>query len=151
MQALLVFILYVRSTAINPADPGIMYKFDSGRMNNTNSNHGLSARDLPGKFDEHSNDARSSLSSASRSSIGTANAIKKGQLEAGRLDKQVVSLNRKSSCCRIGGVFCFLFVHEDCRKTDGAAEEEVAGEDALFCTLCNAEVDNLIFFFFYLL
>ncbi|XP_009778491.1 probable protein S-acyltransferase 19 [Nicotiana sylvestris] len=138
--ALLVFILYVRSTAINPADPGIMYKFDSGRMNNTNSNHGLSARDLPGKFDEHSNDARSSLSSASRSSIGTANAIKKGQLEAGRLDKQVVSLNRKSSCCRIGGVFCFLFVHEDCRKTDGAAEEEVAGEDALFCTLCNAEV-----------
>ncbi|XP_059318394.1 probable protein S-acyltransferase 19 isoform X1 [Lycium ferocissimum] len=134
--ALLVFVLYVRSTAINPADPGIMSKFDSGRMNNNNSKHGLSAR----KFDEHSNDARSSLSSASRSSIAAANSIKRGQQEAGRLDNEVVSLTRKSSCCKFGGVFCFLFVHEDCHKMDGAAEEEGMGEDALFCTLCNAEV-----------
>ncbi|KAJ8564380.1 hypothetical protein K7X08_000840 [Anisodus acutangulus] len=133
--ALLVFVLYVRSTAINPADPGIMSKFDSGRMIDTNSKHGLSAK----KFDEHSNDAHSSLSASSRSSIAAANSIKKGQQEAGRLD-EVVSVTRKSSCCKIGGVFCFLFVHEDCRKMDGAAEEEGTGEDALFCTLCNAEV-----------
>ncbi|KAL1567584.1 putative protein S-acyltransferase 19 [Salvia divinorum] len=31
--AILVFILYVRSTAINPADPGIMYKFGPELMN----------------------------------------------------------------------------------------------------------------------
>ncbi|XP_016572703.1 probable protein S-acyltransferase 19 isoform X2 [Capsicum annuum] len=138
--ALLVFVLYVRSTAINPADPGIMSKFDSGRMNDTNSKHGLSVRDRPGKFDELSNDAHSSLSSASRSSIAAANSIKKGQQEAGRLDNEVVSLPRKSSFCKIGGVFCFLFVHEDCREKDGTAEEEGTGEDALFCTLCHAEV-----------
>ncbi|CAN4096755.1 unnamed protein product [Withania somnifera] len=138
--ALLVFVLYVRSTAINPADPGIMSKFDSGRMNDTNSKHGLSARDRPGKFDELSNDAHSFLSSASKSSIAAANSIKKGQHKAGRLDNEVVSLSRKSSCCMFVGVLCFLFVHEDCRKKDGAAEEEGTGEDALFCTLCNAEV-----------
>ncbi|KAL3368833.1 hypothetical protein AABB24_009578 [Solanum stoloniferum] len=138
--ALLVFVLYVRSTAINPADPGIMSKFDSGRMNDTNSKHGLSARNRSGKFDELSNDGRSSLSSASRTSIAAAKSIKKGQQEAGRLDNEVVSLTRNSSCCKIGGVFCFLFVHKDCRKKDGAAEEEGTGEDALFCTLCNAEV-----------
>lgn len=138
--ALLVFVLYVRSTAINPADPGIMSKFDSGRMNDTNSKHGLSARNRSGKFDERSNDGRSSLSSASRTSIAAAKSIKKGQQEAGRLDNEVVSLTRNSSCCKIGGVLCFLFVHKDCRKKDGAAEEEGTGEDALFCTLCNAEV-----------
>lgn len=138
--ALLVFVLYVRSTAINPADPGIMSKFDSGKMNDTNSKHGFSARNRSGKFDELSNDARSSLSSASRTSIAAAKSIKKGQQEAGRLGNEVVSLTRSSSCCKIGGVFCFLFVHEDCRNEDGAAEEEGTGEDALFCTLCNAEV-----------
>lgn len=147
LQALLVFVLYVRSTAINPADPGIMSKFDSGRMNDTNSKHGLSARDRPGKFDELSNDAHSSVSSASRTSAAAANSIKRGQQGPGRLDNEVVSLTRKSSCCKIGGVLCFLFVHEDCRKTDGAAAEEGTGEDALFCTLCNAEVANLLFCF----
>ncbi|CAN4097472.1 unnamed protein product [Withania somnifera] len=134
------FFLYVRSTAINPADPGIMSKFDSGRMNDTNSKHGLSARDQPGKFDELSNDAHSSLSSASRSSIAAANSMKKGQQEMGRLDNEVVSLTRETSGCKFGGVFCFLCVQEDCREKDGATEEEGTGEDALFCTLCNAEV-----------
>lgn len=106
--ALLVFVLYVRSTAINPADPGIMSKFDSGKMNDTNSKHGFSARNRSGKFDELSNDARSSLSSASRTSIAAAKSIKKGQQEAGRLGNEMVSLTRSSSCCKIGGVFCFL-------------------------------------------
>ncbi|KAG6660533.1 hypothetical protein CIPAW_03G112800 [Carya illinoinensis] len=104
--ALLVFILYVRCTAINPADPGIMSTFDPAVTNKLNTNNQLSVKDLSRKFDEiASRENLSSPSSASRSSIAGANSSKK-----------------------------------DCRKQEGAAEEQGTGEDALFCTLCNAEV-----------
>ncbi|KAA8524213.1 hypothetical protein F0562_010643 [Nyssa sinensis] len=139
--ALLVFILYVRCTAINPADPGIMSKFDSETMNRPNTKLGLSAKDLPGKIDELGTAAHSSPSSASRSSITAANSSKKGSVgETGRIDSLVEPPSRRSSCCNVGGIFCALFVHEDCRKQDGAAEQQGSVEDALFCTLCNAEV-----------
>ncbi|XP_059662951.1 probable protein S-acyltransferase 19 [Cornus florida] len=138
--ALLVFILYVRCTAINPADPGIMSKFDSERMNNPNTKFGLSSKGLPVKMDELGAGAHSSPSSASRSSIAAANSSKKGSNgELGSINTRVKPTTR-SSCCNVGGIICALFVHEDCRKQDSAAEQQGTGEDALFCTLCNAEV-----------
>ena len=42
--------------------------------------------------------------------------------------------------CRSGGIFCAVFVHEDCRKQDGVADQQGTGADALYCTLCEAEV-----------
>lgn len=141
LQALLVFILYVRCTAINPADPGILSKFDNQAIDKPNTKHGLSAKDLPTKFDEIGNGPQSSPSSASRSSIAAANSSRKGSVgEVGKVDIPVKSPSRKSSCCNFGGIFCALFVHKDCRKQEGTAEQQGAGEDALFCTLCNAEV-----------
>ncbi|XP_059449783.1 probable protein S-acyltransferase 19 isoform X3 [Corylus avellana] len=138
--ALLVFILYVRCTAINPADPGIMSRFDHGVTNNLNANHGLSVKDLPRKFDEIASGEHSSPSSASKSSIAGANSSKKGSAsEIGGVNIPAEPTSRKS-CSKFGGIFCALFVHEDCRKQEGAAEEQGTVEDALFCTLCNAEV-----------
>ncbi|XP_062153437.1 probable protein S-acyltransferase 19 [Alnus glutinosa] len=138
--ALLVFILYVRCTAINPADPGIMSRFDHGVTNKLSANHGLSAKDLPRKFDEIASGGHSSPSSASKSSIAGANSSKKGSVsEIGGVNIPSEPTSRKS-CSKIGGIFCALFVHEDCRKQEGAAEEQGTVEDALFCTLCNAEV-----------
>lgn len=139
LQALLVFILYVRATAINPADPGILSKFDSRVANNVNVNHGLSAKDLPRKFDGMTAGEHSSPSSPSRSSVAGGNSSKRGSVgELGSVDFPVETMNRKSSCS-FGGIFCALFVHEDCRKQDEAADQQV-NDDALFCTLCNAEV-----------
>ncbi|KAK2976509.1 hypothetical protein RJ640_027593 [Escallonia rubra] len=136
--ALLVFILYVRSTAINPADPGIMFKFDSEVVTESNRKDGLLTKDLPRKFDEHSS-AHTSPSSASISSIAAANSSRKGSVgEVGRIDFRAIPPSKTSSC-HVGKIFCALFVHEDCRKQDGTAEQEGAIEDALFCTLCNAE------------
>ncbi|KAG2711377.1 hypothetical protein I3760_04G073100 [Carya illinoinensis] len=139
--ALLVFILYVRCTAINPADPGIMSRFYPVGTNKFNTNYGLSAKDLPRKFDEmESGEHHSSPSSASKSSVAGANSSKKGSVnEIGGENNPLEPTSRKS-CLRFGGIFCALFVHEDCRKQEGAAEEQGTGEDALFCTLCNAEV-----------
>ncbi|XP_027080151.1 probable protein S-acyltransferase 19 isoform X1 [Coffea arabica] len=138
--ATLVFVLYVRCTAINPADPGIMAKFNSEPRNKISISNGLSAQDLPQKFDEHSVGARSSVSSPSRSSVPAANSSKRASLEAGSTNMQVTSPTAKSSCWHPGKIFCAVFVHEDCCNQDGIDDPEGAGEDALFCTLCNAEV-----------
>ena len=139
LQALLVFILYVRCTAINPADPSIMSNFDSRMRKNLNADHELSAKDLPRKFDGIVTGEHSSPSSASRSSMAGDNSSKKGSFgELGSVDVQVETRKRKSHCI-IGGIFCALFVHEDCRKRYGATEQQ-GGEEALFCTLCNAQV-----------
>ncbi|KAH6796030.1 hypothetical protein C2S51_037016 [Perilla frutescens var. frutescens] len=140
--ALLVFILYVRSTAINPADPGIMSKFDPELMNEASEKHESIAHDLSRKFDEGSNGTHSCVSSPSRSSFAGANSSKKGSVESvkSNAQAQVVSPRRSSFCHYFGGFLCAIFVLEDCRKQDEAAEQEGTGEDALFCTLCNAEV-----------
>ncbi|XP_023553202.1 probable protein S-acyltransferase 19 [Cucurbita pepo subsp. pepo] len=137
--ALLVFTLYVRCTAINPADPGIMSKFDN-RVTNPNNNQGLSLKGLPQNLDEIVNGRHSSASSPSRSSISGANTSRKGSVgEVGREDKPVEQPTVRSAD-KIGLICCALFVHEDCRKRDGGADPQSAAEDALFCTLCNAEV-----------
>ncbi|XP_074562395.1 putative protein S-acyltransferase 19 [Curcuma longa] len=94
--ALAVFILYVRCTRINPADPGVMSKFDDEVQNGP---------DLQDVGDPKAN-----------STIGT---------------------HRASGCCGSGRFVCALFAKEDCRRHE---EIEPGGEDALFCTLCNAEV-----------
>ncbi|CAN1267325.1 Probable protein S-acyltransferase 19 [Linum perenne] len=108
---LLVFILYVRCTAINPADPGIMSKFYPHIATNT---------------------------SVSKSSIAPANSSRQGSVgDAGRV---IVEPPAQTSCSIFGGILCAVFVHEDCRKQEGISEEQGSVEDALFCTLCNAEV-----------
>ncbi|XP_044484621.1 probable protein S-acyltransferase 19 isoform X2 [Mangifera indica] len=136
--ALLVFILYARCTAINPADPGIMSKFDSKVTNKSNTKHGLSAKEVPRKFDEFGSGVHSSPSSLSRSSAGVANSSKKGSVgDTAGVDIPGEPVTRKS-LCNIGGILCAVCVHEDCRKEEEAAEQQ--GDDALFCTLCNAEV-----------
>ncbi|XWS46446.1 hypothetical protein CRYUN_Cryun14cG0067600 [Craigia yunnanensis] len=135
LVALLVFILYVRCTVINAADPGIMSKFNGG-TNKFDINHGLSVKDLARKFDEFGSGLHSSPSTVSRSSIAAPNSSKKGSVgDTGTLDAPAQSGTRKSCC--IGGIFCSLFVHEDCHKWEGAVEQ--GSEDALLCTLCNAE------------
>lgn len=136
-MALLVFILYVRCTAINPADPSIMSNFDSRVKNKLNTDHGLSEKDLPRKFNGIATGEHSSPSSASRSSVAVSS--KKGSLgELGSVDIQAETTTRKSRCS-IGGIFCAMFVYEDCRKQEGATDQQ-GSEEALFCTLCNAQV-----------
>ncbi|KAL9229490.1 hypothetical protein vseg_004952 [Gypsophila vaccaria] len=138
--ALVVFILYARCTAINPADPGIMSKFD-GQPGI--EKHGASTKEVSGRLNGHETDGHSSPYSLSRSSTVASHLSKIGsarEVRNGNDHVQIVS--KRSSCSVMGGILCVLFVHEDCRKEEQAVEEEEQGnrEDALFCTLCNAEV-----------
>ncbi|KAE8679717.1 putative protein S-acyltransferase 20 [Hibiscus syriacus] len=135
LVALLVFILYVRCTTINPADPGIMSKFNG--ESNKFENHGLSVKDLPRKYDEFGSGLHSSPSTVSRSSRAAPNSSMKGSVGDPGTNDAPAQYASRTSCC-IGGIFCALFAHEDCRKQDPPNEQD--NEDALFCTLCNAEV-----------
>lgn len=144
LQVLAVFFLYVRCTAINPADPGIFSRFDVKLMKDSKNNPELQGMEC------HSNPGESSAvsvvhhspSSASRSSIAGNSGRKASIGESGGLDIPLGPESKKSRCCfNIGGLFCALFIKEDCHKREEITEQQGAsGEDVLFCTLCNAEV-----------
>lgn len=139
--ALAVFILYVRCTRINPADPGIMAKFDEGLINMPKSKFGPHSVNLPANFGNVETGTQSSPLSACRSSVGGLSSRKDAAGVASRIDIPIGSPKRRSHCCCfIGALFYILFVKSDCRKQEEATDQQIAGEDALFCTLCNAEV-----------
>ncbi|KAF4362877.1 hypothetical protein G4B88_014214 [Cannabis sativa] len=107
--ALAVFILYVRCTAIDPADTGILVEPD--KMSAYKSHNDL---DTPGNASSVEDPSKMELNNGGKYS------------------------RHSSACCaRLGGFICCCIVLEDCRKDDVPQQ---SGEDALFCTLCNAEV-----------
>ncbi|XP_047316591.1 probable protein S-acyltransferase 19 [Impatiens glandulifera] len=130
--ALLVFILYVRCTAINPADPGIMYKFDSRLINGSHPPKPSLPADCS-KSDEMV--VRNSPSSVSLSSS------KRGSVGERAVSRQLEQASTKVPyCSSVGAVLCGVFVYEDCRKQEAPVEQQGSGEEALYCTLCEAEV-----------
>lgn len=46
----------------------------------------------------------------------------------------------KSMTSNIACFFCALLVKEDCRKDEDITEQQPSNDEALYCTLCNAEV-----------
>lgn len=102
-----VFILYVRCTAIDPADPGI-----------------LVAGDVTSAYKSHNTP---DFPVGEPSKVGLQNGEK--------------YTRHNSSCCStIGGFCCCFLVKEDCRSDEDLIQQQSGEEDALFCTLCNAEV-----------
>ncbi|KAL7169046.1 hypothetical protein ACSBR2_034137 [Camellia fascicularis] len=116
-------------------DPGIMSKFDFGNKPNSKLELSTNSR----KFNELGTATHSSPSSA-RSSMTGVNSVRKGSEEQTRIDMQMEPPSGRSSCHIVGGILCAAFVHENCRKQDEAADQQGTGEDALYCTLCEAEV-----------
>lgn len=60
------------------------------------------------------------------------------------LKKEGTSHEIDSGCSNVGCCICYCLVKEDCRKDEHHEEEPNGEEEALFCTLCNAEVWHLI-------
>ncbi|KAE9456784.1 hypothetical protein C3L33_11274, partial [Rhododendron williamsianum] len=111
LLAISVFILYVRCTAIDPADPGILVEADK-----TSAHRSQNGTDLTGN---------ASVEEPSKEGLGDAGT----------------PYRHSSSCCsKVGGLFCGCLVREDCRNDDDLLLEQSGEEDGLFCTLCHAEV-----------
>lgn len=140
-QVFSVAMLYIRCTSINPADPGIMSKFDNVLIDAPGSAANIQGTDLPVKAGIGAGTISPSATSTCRNSVdGHSNA---GALAAGDTNLDLRSQPPTSPwSCLLGGLVCFLFVKEDCRKYDDS-ENQVDGEGALFCTLCDAEVRSV--------
>ncbi|KAJ1427418.1 Palmitoyltransferase, DHHC domain [Sesbania bispinosa] len=110
--ALSVFLLYVRCTAIDPADVGVMLDCDKASKNRS-------------KHDEELAGFASPIAEPS-----------KGLKGEGMSDR-----HSSNWCSKFGCFFCSFLVREDCRSNEDINLQQQSGEeDALFCTLCNAEV-----------
>ncbi|XP_047163147.1 protein S-acyltransferase 21 [Vigna umbellata] len=106
LLALSVFFLYVRCTAIDPADQGVTVDCDKSSKNRS-------------KHDEE-----------------LAEPSKLGLKGEGMSDR-----HNSNWCSKVGCFFCGFLVREDCRSNEDSVPQQQSGEeDALFCTLCNAEV-----------
>ncbi|KAE8656490.1 Protein S-acyltransferase 21 [Hibiscus syriacus] len=112
ITAISVLILYVRCTAIDPCDPGILLEADKESACKSHNE-----MDPPGN----------ASSIEEPCSIG----LKYGS-----------EYNMHSSrwCSKLGGFFCACIIKEDCCKDADLLQQQSGEEDALFCTLCNAEV-----------
>lgn len=134
--ALAVFVLYIRCTSINPADAGIMSKFEDGFINVPTNGAGIE-----GTNSQKANNATgtNSPSSTCRSSLDGHSNRRGSSIGETSINLGSQLPNKTSSCWLLGGLLCAIFVMEDCRKFDDS-EQQANGEEALFCTLCNAEV-----------
>ncbi|GER29342.1 S-acyltransferase [Striga asiatica] len=111
--ALSVLILYVRCTAIDPADPGILIEAEK-----TSPHTSHVGTDFPGNL---------SMNEEPTTKVGLKNGGKPYSHDTGW-------------CSKIAGCLCCFIVKEDCRKNEETPQEPNGEEEALFCTLCNAEV-----------
>ncbi|KAM7518074.1 hypothetical protein LguiB_017036 [Lonicera macranthoides] len=109
--ALGVFILYVRCTGIDPADPGILIEADKASTCKSDKD-----TDIPGHASSVEETSKEELRSRGKSD------------------------GHGTCCSKLGGLLCGLLVKEDCRKDEDLLQQQLGEEDALFCTLCNAEV-----------
>lgn len=146
--ALAVFILYFRSTAIDPSDPGVLdkrkqrshFNLDKaqaapGSLVNASTNQvgliksplGLStpARSSSVAHSDKDFDNKASWTEEGRQSMGSCDA----------------DLDRNLGGRSVGGILCGWLVQDDNCRDDGLGHQPpVADEEALFCTLCNVEV-----------
>ncbi|XVE69572.1 hypothetical protein DITRI_Ditri10aG0001900 [Diplodiscus trichospermus] len=112
--ALSVLILYVRCTGIDPSDPGILLEADK-----TPAYKSHNEMDLPGNASSIEEPSKTGLNYGTQSDGHGS---------------------RSRWCSKLGGFFCACIVREDCRKDEDLLQQQSGEEDALFCTLCNAEV-----------
>lgn len=135
--AIAVFILYVRCTRINPADPGIMSRFHGDTINGERNELTDHAMDLVIE-NVRNRDARSHTPPSTVRSPPDGNVV--GHASFGgdpEVNMPAVPATKRSSrCFNLGGFF--LFAKEDCRNDEVC--DQLGSDDALFCTLCNAEV-----------
>ncbi|KAJ6999017.1 hypothetical protein NC653_014990 [Populus alba x Populus x berolinensis] len=142
VSALSVFILYVRCTAIDPADPGILLEADETAGHKSENDTYLPGMLMIMLLCLKSNLkvplvflASLNLSRPMTDAGNSAEEPSKTRLKNGGKSNKYGS----SWCSRLGGFFCCFLVKQDCRKDEDILQKE-SGEEALFCTLCNAEV-----------
>jgi hypothetical protein len=134
-QAFAVFMLYVRCTGINPADPGVIDNQQSRKQYEkelSESSLGI----VPGPLGIGSSLNPSVPSSVAPSVKGSEH--QEASIEEGQRPRQRPP--RVCSCAGLCGLLCgWMVVSDDCCRFS-EPPQPVMEDEILFCTLCNAEV-----------
>jgi palmitoyltransferase len=138
LQAFTVFVLYIRCSAIDPADPGVF------------GNQPLSKHDEKSSFSQASAAMTPAVTGAPLSpALSSPRSVlqsEKDDRRASYAEQGRVGWSAAPSLCSFAG-FCGLccgwMVIEDKCFNEGRLQQPVPEEDVLFCTLCNAEVRSL--------
>ncbi|MQL93958.1 hypothetical protein Taro_026610 [Colocasia esculenta] len=109
-----VFILYVRCTAIDPVDPGILIA-------------------------PHPASAYKSINKAQSGDWPHAEPV-----ETASRAEALSAQYKPGTCGVICGFCCGCLVKEDCHRDEDSGQQQANCEEALFCTLCNAEVGHRV-------
>lgn len=119
-----MLLLYVRCSAINPADPGVF------------GNQPLSKHDENSSF--------SQLSGAMSSPLSALQSEKDYSHKSTLAEQGRIGWDKPPSLCSVAGLCalsCGWLVSDDNCVNEARFEQPVSEEDILFCTLCNAEVN----------
>ncbi|MCO5562190.1 hypothetical protein L7F22_015816 [Adiantum nelumboides] len=144
--AIVVFILYFRSTAIDPSDPGVLKKRMQGIMHKNYANSGVSPdanvnhAGLKSPLGLFTPARSSSVAHSDKDFENKASWTEEGRQKTGLFD---ADLDKNSCTHGLGVVLCGWLVQDDNCRDDGGQPPPVSEEEALFCTLCNVEVCKL--------
>lgn len=141
--ALTVFLLYIRCSAIDPADPGILDtsqnlvpKQEKGSLSGSSLTLSLAQGGNGQSPGLSTPGMSSSLAQYDKHSNKVCNAEEGRMWDVTRLSGRQ---NRLLLVFSLGWMLGWLVKEDNCRK-EGIQHQVAAEEDVLFCTLCNAEV-----------
>ncbi|KAG0593250.1 hypothetical protein KC19_1G315600 [Ceratodon purpureus] len=122
-----VLLLYMRCSAINPADPGVL------------KNQPLSKHDENSSFSQISGDVTPGTSSV----LSALQSDGEYDRKSSHAEQVRVGWGKTPGLCSFTGLCmlsCGWLVQDDFCYNEAKYEHPVPEEDILFCTLCNAEV-----------
>lgn len=128
--AVTVFFLYVRCSAIDPADPGVFAK--SLLSSFTSELQGVGSRRLSHLPIPTSSPCRTKPFSGAAHYVGQGWDV----LSLG----EAVPAPKRFPHTALSCLLCSWFVRPDNCRSRGTSQQPISDEDILFCTLCNAEV-----------
>lgn len=127
LQFITVLLLYMRCSAINPADPGVL------------KNQPLSKHDENSSFSQISGD----MTPAASSVLSALQSDGDDDRKSSHVEQVRVGWSKAPGLCSFTGLCmlsCGWLVQDDFCYNQAKYEQPVPEEDILFCTLCNAEV-----------
>ncbi|KAH9311624.1 hypothetical protein KI387_026659, partial [Taxus chinensis] len=142
--ALAVFLLYIRSSAIDPADPGIFANTGEKTSNNQEKKPGFSQNSLVSNVRQAAVGQSPALLTLVTNASAVHSDTKASNPEVGQMNMNGSEEFRKGTgrICFLSIAFflCGWLIKDDGCRDEGIPEQPGAEEDVLFCTLCNAEV-----------
>eukprot|EP00249_Psilotum_nudum_P023539 c28915_g1_i2 orf=513-2861(+) len=145
--ALAVFVLYIRSSAIDPADPGIFANENNKTFSKQDKMLPFPEASLGLPLSQIDVEHSPGLPTSVRSSSGTQFDKDSKDVDLFTEEEKLQNNGERTgklfssvSSSVLGYLLCGWLVKEDKCRNDGIPQSPVADEDILFCTLCNAEV-----------